>query len=87
MATKKTDAPEDDLLQKAAKAIGSTLGAVAGKTGIDKPAETESEKPPTPELRVDKPPKKSGKLIGKEKTREPRKEKKKRQKAAAKKSL
>ena len=62
MDTKKTTAPEDDVLQKAAPETVEV--------------KTASAKPST----------KSGKLISKDKTRVPRKLKKKRQKAAAKNS-
>ena len=68
MATKKTTAPEDDVLQKAATAIDSTPETVEVKTAPAKPST------------------KIGKLISKDKTRVPRKLKKKRQKAAAKNS-
>jgi hypothetical protein len=69
MATRKKTGQEKDsgageMLQDAAKAIGSTIGAIAKKIGI---AET--------------PPKKSGKLVKKDKKRLPRREKKKAQKA------
>jgi hypothetical protein len=69
MATKKKAGQEkeaggEDVLQKAAKVIGSALGTIAKKTGI---AET--------------PPKKSGKLVRKDKKRLPRREKKRAQKA------
>jgi hypothetical protein len=58
------DAPhQEDVLQKAAKAIGSALGTMAVKTGIAHPAAT----PPK---------KKIGKLVKKTKSRLPRKEKK-----------
>jgi hypothetical protein len=76
MATRKKAEPQDvkqdqeqpkeadggDLLQKAAKAIGSALGTAAVKTGIAHPA--------TP------PRKKIGKLVKKTRARLPRKEKK-----------
>ncbi|HTW64097.1 MAG TPA: hypothetical protein VME17_05750 [Bryobacteraceae bacterium] len=52
---------EGEVLEKAAKAIGSALGAIAVKTGI---------------AHADAPPKKSGKLVKKDKKRLPRKEKK-----------
>lgn len=79
MATKKKAEPEkeqpkeaagEEILQKAAKAIGSALGSMAVKTGIVHPA--------TP------PKKKIGKLVKKNKARLPRKEKKKAKKKAAK---
>ncbi len=79
MATKKKAEPEkeqpkeaagEEILQKAAKAIGSALGTMAVKTGIAHPA--------TP------PKKKIGKLVKKNKARLPRKEKKKAKKKAAK---
>jgi len=69
MATRKKAEPEkeapkeaagEEILQKAAKAIGSALGTMAVKTGIATP-----------------PKKKIGKLVKKNKTRLPRKEKKK----------
>ena len=56
------EAAGEDMLQKAAKAIGSALGTAAVKTGIAHPA--------TP------PKKKIGKLVKKTKSRLPRKEKK-----------
>jgi hypothetical protein len=62
------DSPQNATLQKAAKAIGSALGTMAVKTGI--------AHPPTA------PKKKIGKLVKKNKTGLPRKEKK-----AAKKKL
>jgi hypothetical protein len=52
---------EGEVLEKAAKAIGSALGTIAVKTGI---------------AHADAPPKKSGKLVKKDKKRLPRKEKK-----------
>ena len=65
MATKKKVEQEQesgsgDLLQNAAKAIGSALGTIAAKTGIAHP---------------NTPPRKSGKLVKKDKKRLPRKEK------------
>ena len=69
MATRKKAEPEkeqpneaagEEILQKAAKAIGSALGTMAVKTGIAHPAA----------------PKKKGKLVKKAKARLPRKEKK-----------
>ena len=72
MATKKKATKEADggeVLQKAAKAVGSALGAIAKKTGIA---------PESP-----KPPKKSGKLLKKAKSRLPRRQKKQAKKAAA----
>jgi len=68
MATKKKTAPaaaestgENEVLQKAAKAIGSALGTIAAKTGLaHPPAQAE----------------KRGKLPPKNKKRLPRKEKK-----------
>ncbi len=56
------DTPQNATLQKAAKAIGSALGAMAVKTGIAHPQTA--------------PKKKIGKLVKKNKTRLPRKEKK-----------
>jgi hypothetical protein len=61
------DTPQSATLQKAAKAIGSALGAIAVKTGIATP-----------------PKKKIGKLVKKNKSRLPRKEKKQAKKTAAK---
>ncbi len=55
-------APQNDILQKAAKAIGSALGTAAVKTGLAHPA--------TP------PKKKIGKLVKKTRARLPRKAKK-----------
>jgi hypothetical protein len=80
MATRKKATPEKEpekqeeggeLLQKAAKAIGSALGTVAVKTGIAHAA--------TP------PRKKIGKLVKKNKARLPRKAKKQAKKKQAKK--
>ena len=62
--------PQNDTLQKAAKAIGSALGAMAVKTGIAHPQTA--------------PKKKIGKLVKKNKTRLPRKEKKQAKKKLAK---
>jgi hypothetical protein len=64
------DAPKEDALQKAAKAIGSALGTMAVKTGIAHPT--------TP------PKKKIPKLVKKTKQRLPRKEKKQAKKKLAK---
>ena len=81
MATRKKAEPEkqqpgkeaagEEILQKAAKAIGSALGTAALKTGIAHPE-------PTPKKR------KIGKLIKKTKQRLPRKEKKQAKKKLAK---
>ncbi|HTB17471.1 MAG TPA: hypothetical protein VK708_05110 [Bryobacteraceae bacterium] len=71
MATRKKAEPEkeqpkeaagEEILQKAAKAIGSALGTVAVKTGLAHPTT-----PPKPKI---------GKLVKKAKSRLPRKEKK-----------
>ena len=73
MATKKKTVPEKEqggeILEKTAKVIGAALGAVAAKTGVAHP---------------EKPPKKRGKLVAKDKRRLPRREKKRAKKAAAK---
>ena len=81
MATRKKAEPEkqqpekeaasEEILQKAAKAIGSALGTVAVKTGIAHPE-------PTPKKK-----KKIGKLVKKAKQRLPRKEKKEAKKTLA----
>lgn len=69
MATKKktgteAEAAGEDTLKKAAKAIGSVIGAVAAKVGVH------VDTPKTP------PRKKIGKLVKKDKKRLPRKDKK-----------
>lgn len=72
MAKKKTEGTEGgggDILQTAAKAIGSALGTLAAKTGMAHP---------------EKKSKKIGKLPKKNKKRLPRKVKKEAKKAAAK---
>jgi hypothetical protein len=60
-AAPKEEAPEGEILQKTAKAIGTALGTIAAKTGI---------------AHADAKPKPSGKLVKKAKKRLPRKEKK-----------
>ena len=63
----KKEKPEKPILEKAAEAVGATLGAIAKKTGL---AHSEP-----------KPPKKSGKLEKKPKSKLPRREKKKAKRA------
>ena len=82
MATKKKpeeakEAAGGEILQKAAKAVGATLGAIAKTTGIVTPDDKAEDKPAP----------KKGKLVKSAKTRLPRLEKKKAKKAAAKTAL
>lgn len=66
-------APSEDVLTKAAKAVGSAIGTVAAKTGI-----AHAETAPAQAK-----PKSSGKLVKKNKKRLPRKEKKRLKKQGA----
>ena len=69
----KKEKSEESVLEKAAKKIGEVAGKVAAATGTDTPA-----RPNTPKKE------RIGKLVKKDKSRLPRKEKKAQQKAAAK---